>query len=466
MVDMAITTTQPKGIVGVPRDMNDLNTIIQISSVLVRSGFMPSHIRSEQQAAAIIMMGAEYGLSYWTSINNINVINGKPAASPQLMLAMINASGLLENIEFDCSDTVAIVTMKRSGRAAHTESFSMDDAQKLGLAAKENYKKQPKTMLKWRAVAACARVVFPDVILGLYTPDELGADVDVDAEGNMTVVGEVEEVRSTTPPLRALPKHGESATPAPDSAAGAASGNGGSAEIKHWITDDTAKQAFAAYWRKHEFTEKGKPKNVDWEAALKETGEMLGHPIKGFSELDLKTYPTVDSFLAAMDAHLQSLAANNKPKPKFTWDEQSIAHLDAWCQANFETPAELILISAPVSDVRGFASEEAARAGIIAEVVKRLLPVTARDVSYAGKGKPIVFHTVIGDLSYHAGRTKLREIFAEIDETGLQNLQDEGLKSKLSLDKLVLLTWEKRGEADRAYMEVVGVSLSMADIPF
>ena len=31
-------------------------------------------------------------------------------------------------------------------------------------------------MYRWRAVAACARTVFPDVILGVYTPDEMGAE--------------------------------------------------------------------------------------------------------------------------------------------------------------------------------------------------------------------------------------------------------------------------------------------------
>ena len=50
------------------------------------------------------------------------------------------------------------------------------------LAGKDNYKKQAATMYKWRAIAACARAVFADVILGLYTPDEMGADVNEDGE--------------------------------------------------------------------------------------------------------------------------------------------------------------------------------------------------------------------------------------------------------------------------------------------
>ena len=52
------------------------------------------------------------------------------------------------------------------------------DAKTLGLAGKDNWKKQPATMLKWRAVSACARVVFPDVIQGMYTPEEIGQDTE------------------------------------------------------------------------------------------------------------------------------------------------------------------------------------------------------------------------------------------------------------------------------------------------
>lgn len=476
--EMAITPVGQRGVVGIPRNMADLNVIVQIASVLVKSGFMPQHIRTEQAAAAIIMMGAEFGLSYWTSINNINVINGKPAASPQLMLALINASGMLENVEFDCTDERALVTMKRVGRTQHTETFSFEDAVKLGLSGKDNYKKQPKTMLKWRAVAACARVVFGDVILGLYTPEELGADTVVDDEGNMTVIGEVEEVRQTTPPLAVVSKPNtttNATTTAPQlvergngSAAGAAAVDGDSAEKKHWMTVDDSKQRFAAYWRKMEFTEKGKPQNVDWKAALKETSEMLGHQIKGFSELDLTTFPSVDTFIAAMNKHFEGLKKNSplQNSKAFVWTEAEIAQLDAWCQSNFENSAELILISASVQNPRMFVSPEIARAKIIEEVIERRLPVTAREVTYAGKGKPIMFITAIGNIAFHAGRTKLKEMFADYDDVGFGALKDDGLSGKHVLDKVVSVGWEKRGEGDASYYELTSIAISFSDIPF
>lgn len=42
----------------------------------------------------------------------------------------------------------------------------------MGLSTKDNYQKQAKTMLTWRAIAEACRMTFPDIIMGLYVPEE------------------------------------------------------------------------------------------------------------------------------------------------------------------------------------------------------------------------------------------------------------------------------------------------------
>jgi hypothetical protein len=57
----------------------------------------------------------------------------------------------------------------------------MEQAVNMQLASKDNWRKQPGTMLRHRAAAALAREVYPDVTLGLYTPDEIsGGVIDVE----------------------------------------------------------------------------------------------------------------------------------------------------------------------------------------------------------------------------------------------------------------------------------------------
>ena len=158
------------------------------AKALVDSGFLPQGVNTPQKAVAIMMLGRELGIAPWASLTSINVIQGKPTVSPQLMLGLINRSGQLEDMVMESYDGGCKVTMTRKGRTPHGEEFTMQDAATLGLTTRDNWRKQPATMLKWRAVAACARVVFADVILGLYTPDEMGADVSTDDQGNMTVL--------------------------------------------------------------------------------------------------------------------------------------------------------------------------------------------------------------------------------------------------------------------------------------
>jgi hypothetical protein len=155
---------------------NVFKSMLQYADMLVKSGFLPGHIKNAQQVIAIITYGQELGVGTWTALNGIQVIQGKPCVSPALMLALINRSGMLEDMRIEGDATYCAVSMKRTGRTAHVETFTFDDATKMGLTGKDNYKKQPGVMLKWRAVSACARVVFPDVLSGLYTTEEMSPD--------------------------------------------------------------------------------------------------------------------------------------------------------------------------------------------------------------------------------------------------------------------------------------------------
>ncbi len=164
------------------------------AKMLLASGFLPTSIKSPEQAIAVILIGREIGIGTMQALNNITVIQGKPTISPQLMLALIGRSGQLEDIRIkqtsspDGASHRVTVTMKRKGRSEHHETFGTDEARAMQLLGKDNYKKQPLTMMKWRAVAACARVVFPDIILGFYSPEEMGAEVAIGDNEDLTVL--------------------------------------------------------------------------------------------------------------------------------------------------------------------------------------------------------------------------------------------------------------------------------------
>lgn len=163
--------------------IHSLADLWNLAKMLVESGLLPTAIKTPAAAAGIILKGRELGIPAMESFSGITVIQGKPTVSPQLMLSLINRSGLCADIEIGDESDTAVVMMHRVGRKkGHTERFSMADAKAMQLAGKDNWVKQPKTMRKWRAVAACARIVFPDVIAGMYTPEEMGALVTSEGE--------------------------------------------------------------------------------------------------------------------------------------------------------------------------------------------------------------------------------------------------------------------------------------------
>lgn len=168
----------------------------KLAKVATGSGYAG---KTEIQAMFVMLKGFELGISPMQALDGITVIQNKTTVSPQLMLALINRSGELADIKITSDATRAEVTMTRKGRSPHVETFTMANATSMGLAGKDNWKKQPAVMLKWRAVSACARVVFPDVIQGMYTPEEMGAEVSEDDNGNVIIDAPVIEAQTPKP---------------------------------------------------------------------------------------------------------------------------------------------------------------------------------------------------------------------------------------------------------------------------
>ena len=113
------------------------------------------------------------------------MVNGKPSLSAELMLSLAykNLPGFTFELNISTTELCKVTACRPGGKPV-TISFNMQDAQRAGLAASNTWKKYPAQMLRARATSAVLRVVAPDAIRGVYTPEELGhaeRDVEVDA---------------------------------------------------------------------------------------------------------------------------------------------------------------------------------------------------------------------------------------------------------------------------------------------
>lgn len=163
------------------------NAMKEQSSLLVKSGFLPTSVKTGEQALAIMMMGHELGIGPMESFAKISVIQGKPTVGAELMKAMVHRK--LPNAKFDIvkSDkTECVIEAARPGGKLTQISFTLEDATAMKLVAKDNWVKMPKVMLRWRAISETCRAVFPDCLSGIsYTPEELNPDLHFNEQGEV-----------------------------------------------------------------------------------------------------------------------------------------------------------------------------------------------------------------------------------------------------------------------------------------
>jgi hypothetical protein len=162
----------------------------EVANTLIKSGFLPPAYKTPEQVLAVMLTAHELNIPEMEALRSINVIQGKPTISPQLMLALARRSGELEDIRLERTSDAVVCRIKRKGQTAFTTRFGVAEAKGQELMGKDNYRKQPFTMFQWRSLAANLRITFGDVITGLYTPEELGAEVTVTEEGEQVMLGQ------------------------------------------------------------------------------------------------------------------------------------------------------------------------------------------------------------------------------------------------------------------------------------
>lgn len=158
----------------------DLAAVMEWARAAQNASIVPEAYRGKPADMMIAAnLGASMGLSPAESLYRIAVIKGKPTASAELIASKVREAGHRLRIEGD--DTSATCTIIRSDDPDYEfkETRDIKWAERMGLTAQPNYKKQPATMLKNRAITACARLACPEALYGVaYTPDEIQESPD------------------------------------------------------------------------------------------------------------------------------------------------------------------------------------------------------------------------------------------------------------------------------------------------
>jgi hypothetical protein len=209
-----------KALAVIPKDISEVQSLAEILS---KATNLPDALKGKiPDVVAQVLAGAELGLAPMASIRGVHIVQGKPIMSADTMVGLVLSSGLAEYfVQLESSAASVTFETKRRG-SPHPQrcTWTLDDAKRAGIASKDNWRLYPRQMLSARARAELARSVYPDVLAGVYVPEEdivparpLAHADAVDAEivsetGPLDAIDAattVDELKSLAPMLTKLP---------------------------------------------------------------------------------------------------------------------------------------------------------------------------------------------------------------------------------------------------------------------
>lgn len=207
---------------GIPGRDEFLSLAMQ-ARMMAGSSLVPQSLRGKPADVFLVLLtGRDVGIPVTAALRKVYVVDGQPSLAPQLKLALVRRQGLgqvkphpggnaewqgaipigpegmplgsalvvtwhdakmagLVGVECYPSDDKDTVTHSEFCLKPRPQGRGVDYKDGVRMRCKDNWRSYPRRMLWWRAAGYCVDDWFPEVGLGLYSPDELGEVTD--AEG-------------------------------------------------------------------------------------------------------------------------------------------------------------------------------------------------------------------------------------------------------------------------------------------
>ena len=172
-------------------DVSDANDMVVVSEQRVTlktlkklhgTPTIPKRWKTLSDCVAGVMYGAELGLAPLESLQRMYMVNGGIACDSKGLNSLIHRAGHYLMVEEMSAERAAVKAVRHLPNGEYVEvgvfDFTMEDAERAGLAGQDTYQDYPRDLLMSKAVSRAAKVAFPDVTTGMLTPEELGGETD------------------------------------------------------------------------------------------------------------------------------------------------------------------------------------------------------------------------------------------------------------------------------------------------
>jgi len=175
--------SQPRALVSASPDWvrqlepTDSRSAYGLAKVVVGSRMFGAY-GTPEAALLVIMAGREFGLGAMASLRSFHIVEGKPTMSAQAMMARClehPSCKTFRVLRSKCTHEIAVVEVqRREWSEPEIYTWTVEDAKRAGLASRPNWSKYPRDMLINRCIAEAARFTWPEVMAGVYSPEDFG----------------------------------------------------------------------------------------------------------------------------------------------------------------------------------------------------------------------------------------------------------------------------------------------------
>lgn len=156
-------------------DAQEFDALERVAEKIFRSGVCPPDVKNADAAFAVMLAGAEMGFGPMQSIRSISLVKGKVSLNADAQIAMCTrVRDVCEYFRLaeSTAERATFVTHRKGHPAPVELTWTFEQAKAAGLTGSSTWRAHPGAMLRARCGAALARAVYPDLVAGVYDPDE------------------------------------------------------------------------------------------------------------------------------------------------------------------------------------------------------------------------------------------------------------------------------------------------------